>query len=241
VAGSGVGDAIHRASLGYAAELGIDPVSVGDPVIDICPESAQSPEFLAGATRLPLRPVGWNEPGDLPAGVAGRDRSRPLIYLTLGTAMGSVPILREAIAGLAVLDADLLVATGPTVQVDALGDVPANARFHAWVPQAALLPHVDLVVHHGGSGTMLGAFGAGLPQLVLPQGADQFTNADAVLELGVGARLLGGEITAGAVTEHTRRLLTDASVTAAVRRLAAEVADMPSPAEVTAQLPGLAG
>ncbi|HWM06237.1 MAG TPA: hypothetical protein VNP92_28160 [Actinophytocola sp.] len=31
---------------------------------------------------------------------------------------------------------------------------------------------VDLVVHHAGSGTMLGAFGAGLPKLVLPVPAD---------------------------------------------------------------------
>ncbi len=88
---------------------------------------------------------------------------------------------------------------------------------------------------------MLGAFGAGLPQLLLPRGADQFTNSDAVLELGVGDRLLGQEATAGAVTEQARRLLTDPFVKAATERLAAEVASMPSPAEVAAQLPGLAG
>jgi len=104
-----------------------------------------------------------------------------------------------------------------------------------------LLPRLDLVLHHGGSGTMLGAFGAGLPQLLLPRGADQFTNSDAVLELGVGDRLLGQEATAGAVTEQARRLLTDPFVKAATERLAAEVASMPSPAEVAAQLPGLAG
>lgn len=247
VSPSDLGTAIYQRYqrvFAYAAELGVtstDRPSFGDPFIDICPESAQSPEFKRTANRTPLRPVGWNEPGDLPAGVADPDRGRPLIYLTLGTAMGSVAVLREAIAGLAALDADVLVAAGPSVNVAELGDVPANVRLEAWVPQADLLPHLDLVVHHGGSGTTLGAFGAGLPQLLLPQGADQFTNAEVVLELGVGHRLLGAEVTSDAVTEQARRLLTDASVKAAAERLAAEVAAMPSPAEVAAQLPSLVG
>jgi len=238
------GNEIHMTILDYATEIGVEGselASFGDPFIDICPDSAQSPEFLATANRLPLRPVGWNEPGSLPTGVAVRDRSRPLIYLTLGTAMGSVDVLRGAITGLAVLDADVVVSAGPTVEVGALGDVAANIWLEEWVPQADLLPHLDLVVHHGGSGTTLGAFGAGLPQLLLPQGADPFTNSDVVLELGVGDRLLGQEVTADAVTEQARRLLTDPSVKAATGRLAAEVAAMPSPAEVAAQLHGLAG
>jgi UDP:flavonoid glycosyltransferase YjiC (YdhE family) len=239
----GLGEAIRGTVSGFAAEIGVEvgeAPSFGDPVVDICPESAQAPEFMAAARRVPLRPSGWTEQQDLPAGVATRDRRRPLVYLTLGTAMGSAAVLREAIAGLAVLDVDVLVAAGPTVQLAALGGVPGNVRLEEWVPQAALLPHVDLVVHHGGSGTLLGAFGAGLPQLVLPQGADQFTNADVVLELGVGDRILGDELTADAVGERARRLLTDAAVEAAAERLAAEVAAMPAPAEVAAQLPGLA-
>lgn len=226
----------------YAAELGItggDRPSWGNPFVDICPPSVQSPEFVARARRLPLRPVGWSEPGDLPAGVV--DRQRPLVYLTLGTTpMSQAHILTSAITGLAALDADVLVATGPSVDVASLGEVPANVRLEAWVPQSELLPHVDLVVHHGGSGTTMGAFSAGVPQLVLPQGADQFTNAEAVAAAGVGERLLGAAVTAEAVREGARRLLADSAVADAVREVAAEVAAMPSPDEVAAQLPGYA-
>ncbi|MEU4253854.1 glycosyltransferase [Amycolatopsis sp. NPDC026612] len=224
----------------HGAELGIEvgeDLAFGGPFVDICPESVQEPGFLARTRRLPLRPVGWSEPGDLPLGVL--DKRRPLVYLTLGTAMGHAGVLTEAIAGLAGLDVDVLVATGPSLPEDALGEVPANVRLEAWVPQAALLPHVDLVVHHGGSGTTLGAFGAALPQLLLPQGADQFSNADAVLAAGVGDRLLGPEVTADAVASKARHLLTDTSVRDAARTLAAEVAAMPSPADVATQLPAL--
>jgi UDP:flavonoid glycosyltransferase YjiC (YdhE family) len=232
---------IRDAIRAHAAGLGIDvgeDLSFGGPFIDVCPESVQEPGFLARAHRVPLRPVGWSEPGELPAGVL--DKRRPLVYLTLGTAMGHAGVLGAAITGLSGLDVDVLVATGPTVDPAALGEVPSNVRLEAWVPQSALLPHVDLVVHHGGSGTTLGAFGAGLPQLLLPQGADQFTNADAVIAAGVGARLLAADITADAVEEKARHLLTDSAVRDAARVLAAEVAAMPSPADVAAQLPDFA-
>lgn len=232
---------IRDAIRAHGAELGIDvgeDLAFGGPFVDICPESVQEPGFLARATRVPLRPVGWSELGELPAGVL--ERSRPLVYLTLGTAMGHAGVLGAAIAGLSGLDVDVLVATGPTVDPAALGEVPANVRLESWVPQSELLPHVDLVVHHGGSGTTLGAFGAALPQLLLPQGADQFSNADAVQAAGVGSRLLAAEVTAEAVASEARRLLTDTAVADATRALAAEVAAMPSPAEVATQLPSYA-
>ncbi|MFI6301663.1 glycosyltransferase [Amycolatopsis thailandensis] len=237
-------DVINGRLAEFAGEVGFEGVelpSFGDPVVDICPESVQAPDFLAGANRIPLRPVSWAEPGDLPAGVAGRDKSRPLIYLTLGTAFGDEGVLKRAIGGLAGIDADVIVAAGPTVDPAGLGDVPGNVRVESWVPQADLLPHADLVVHHGGSGTTLGAFGTGLPQLVLPQGADQFTNAEAVVAAGVGAQLIGADATKDAIHEQARKLLADDAVLGAARKLADEVAAMPSPAEVAQRLPEFAG
>ncbi|GAA3539684.1 glycosyltransferase [Amycolatopsis ultiminotia] len=225
----------------FAAELGITGdtrLAWGRPYLDICPPSVQEPQFLAGARRVPVRPVGWSEPGDLPSGVLGRDRGRPLVYLTLGTTpMSQAHLLASAVHGLAALEADVLVATGPSVDVAALGDVPSNVRLEAWVPQSELLPHVDLVVHHGGSGTTMSAFSAGVPQLVLPQGADQFTNAEATTAVGAGTQLLGDEVTTEAVRDNARRLLTDSAVADVARKLAEEVAAMPSPQEVAEQLP----
>ncbi|MGW7538008.1 glycosyltransferase [Amycolatopsis sp. NPDC054798] len=241
VSSGGPMDHITEQIAAFATELGLDGDSKlfwGHPFVDICPPSVQAPEFVAGAQRVLLRPVGWSEPGALPSGIEGRDRSRPLAYLTLGTTGASqAHLLTAALQGLASLDVDVLVATGPAVDVDTLGEVPSNVQLEAWVPQSELLPHVDLVVHHGGSGTTLGAFAAGVPQVVLPQGADQFTNADAVVEAGVGAKLIGDELTTDAVRETAGRLLSDSAVADAVRGLAAEVAAMPSPEEVAAQLP----
>ena len=49
---------------------------------------------------------------------------------------------------------------------------------------------VDAVVTHGGAGTTLGALAFGVPLLVLPQGADQYANAERVVAAGAGRQLL---------------------------------------------------
>ena len=173
-----------------------------------------------------------------PSGTADRS-SRPLIYLTLGTAFGTAELLSTAIEGLATLDARVVVAAG-RVRVDELGDLPDNVVVHTWVSQADLLPHVDVVVHHGGSGTTLGALAVGAPQLILPQGADQFANADALCTAGAALRLRPDELNADAVADYIRQLLPHHGHSGhrdAARAIAEEIARMPSPAEVARQLP----
>jgi UDP:flavonoid glycosyltransferase YjiC (YdhE family) len=210
----------------------------GRPHVDICPPSLQDKEFIATQDRIELRPVPYSEPAALPAWV-GRPTSRPLVYLTFGTAFGTPELLATAIEGLATLDARVVVAAG-RVRLDALGDVPDHVTVQSWVAQADLLPHVDVVVHHGGSGTTLGALTVGAPQLLLPQGADQFANADAVSAAGAGLLLAPDELSADAVAERTQVLLPhhgDAGHRDAARSIAEEIARMPSPDRVARRLP----
>ncbi|MGW5719576.1 glycosyltransferase [Amycolatopsis sp. NPDC003865] len=193
----------------------------GGTHLDICPPSLQDAGFLATADRIALRPVAFAEPGDF---------ERPLIYLTLGTAFGTSEVLETAIEGLATLGTPIVVATGGVP----LGPLPEHVTAQAWVPQAAAIARADLVVHHGGSGTTLGALAAGVPQLVLPQGADQFANAEALVAVGAGVRLLPGELTADAVAEQARKAY---SCREAAQAVAAEIAELPSPDEVARELP----
>ncbi|MET7372258.1 glycosyltransferase [Micromonospora arida] len=211
---------------------------VGRPHLDIWPPSLQDKDFLATERRIELRPVAFSTPAPLPERVSRRT-SRPLIYLTLGTAFGTPELLRTAIAGLAALDAEVVVAAG-RVPLEQLGEIPDHVSVHQWVSQAELLPLVDLVVHHGGSGTTLGALAAGVPQLLLPQGADQFANADTLTAAGVALRLLPGEVDGGAIAEQAHRLLPQHGTVEqrdAARAVAEEIAAMPSPAAVARLLP----
>jgi UDP:flavonoid glycosyltransferase YjiC (YdhE family) len=54
------------------------------------------------------------------------------------------------------------------------------------IPHVLVFPHVDAIIHHGGSGTTHSAGRAGKPQLVLPLILDQFYWAYRVRELGIG-------------------------------------------------------
>jgi UDP:flavonoid glycosyltransferase YjiC (YdhE family) len=218
----------------WDGQVPVDPM-LGNACLDVWPPSLRDPVTMALPTRIPLRPVAWNEPGELPA-VARTPRVRPLVYLTLGTvAYGAVEVMRAAIDGLSALPVDVLVAVGPGDPA-ALGAVPATVRVARFVPQAELLPHVDLVVHHGGTGTTLGALAAGRPQLVMPQGADQFVNAELLADQGAGRRLVADEITPAAITEQAQHLLTDADHRDAARAVAAEIGAMPAPDEVVRTL-----
>ncbi|OXM52335.1 glycosyltransferase [Amycolatopsis alba] len=207
---------------------------LGDAGIDVWPDSFRDPELTGLPTVFRLRPVPWNEPGTLPSWLDGRDR--PLVYLTLGTVVfGATGPLRAAIDGLSRLPVDVLVARGPGDPAE-LGEVPPNVHITGFVPQSELLPRADLVVHHGGTGTVLGALSAGLPQLVLPQGADQFVNA-AMLETAVAGRaLLGDRVTADAVEETAALLLEDPRVREVAARARHEIAAMPAPSEVVRRL-----
>jgi UDP:flavonoid glycosyltransferase YjiC (YdhE family) len=209
----------------------------GRPHLDICPPSLQDKDFLATAERIELRPVPYSEPA-LPAWRVERP-SRPLIYLTLGTAFGTPEVLATAIQGLMALDAQVVVATG-RVHPEQLGTVPDNVTVRAWVPQADLLPHVDVVVHHGGSGTTLGALTVGVPQLILPQGADQFANAETLCAAGAALCLLPDELSVDAIAHNVRKLLPChryADHRDAARAIAEEIARMPSPNEIARNLP----
>jgi UDP:flavonoid glycosyltransferase YjiC (YdhE family) len=109
-----------------------------------------------------------------------------------------------------------------------------------YVPHALLLPHCDLVVSQGGAGILLGALAHGVPQLVLPQGADQFANGAAVQRAGLGVTLEGEAVTSSAIADATQRLLTEPAFRTAASALRREIEAMPSAdhvvASVTAQV-----
>lgn len=198
--------------------------------LDICPTSMQTVPLDHIGARQPLRPVQDNGPSSapLPDAVTTED-DRPLVYLTLGTVSNHAPALVTAAAGLARLDARVLIAVGKDGDPELLGSMPGNVTVATWVDQAAVLPHCSVVASHAGSGTFFGALARGLPQLCLPQAADQFRNSAAAVRSGVGLVLAGEEVTADAVHDAVRRLLTEDGFRSAAQGVAAEIAAMPSP------------
>jgi UDP:flavonoid glycosyltransferase YjiC (YdhE family) len=195
-----------------------------------------------GTVTIPIRSVAYNESSaEVPPWLTS-GRTRPRVYLTLGTvAFGAVEVLSRAVAEIAALDVDVLVTVGPEGEPAALGELPDNVYVERFVAQSAVLPLVDLIVHHGGTGTVLSALEVGLPQLLLPQGADQFINAEILTIAGAARALPNDAQQPGAIGEAVQALLGDAPERQAAARLRDEIAAMPSPADVVPALVQLAG
>jgi UDP:flavonoid glycosyltransferase YjiC (YdhE family) len=205
------------------------PLSVG--------QTAGAPDSM-----IPIRSVAYNESSaEVPAWL-NAPRTRPRVYLTLGTvSFGAVEVLSRAISEIAPLDIDILVAVGPEGEPAVLGELPDNVHVERFVAQSAVLPLVDLIVHHGGTGTVLGALERGLPQLLLPQGADQFLNAEILTAAGAVRALRNDAQQDGAIGEAVQLLLGDCPERQAASRLRDEIAAMPAPADVVPVLVELAG
>jgi UDP:flavonoid glycosyltransferase YjiC (YdhE family) len=87
--------------------------------------------------------------------------------------------------------------------------LPPSIRHDSFVPFGWLLPRSAAVVHHGGIGSTSQGLAAGIPQLLMPMGFDQFDNARRIERLGVGAALSASRFRGPAVAAALARLLAD--------------------------------
>ncbi|MFJ3902243.1 nucleotide disphospho-sugar-binding domain-containing protein [Streptomyces sp. NPDC090025] len=186
---------------------------------------------------LRMRYVPYNGGGFVPAELLRRGE-RPRVAVTLGTVLTEMDGVRSIVRlmeAAASVDAEFLLAVGDA-DLGPLGTLPDNVRPLPWVPLAELLTTSDALIHHGGSGTMLTALQAGIPQLLLPQGADHFTNTDALTATGAALTSASDAVD----TALLARLTGDADVREAALRLQAENAALPTPADSVPALESLA-
>ncbi len=230
------------ARLGYnpvREEHGLEPDPSGEMmsrylVLTPFPESLRDPRNAAPPTSRGIRIVDVDRSaravGSMPDWTTAIEGA-PSVYFTLGTVFNHElgDLFGRVMAGLRELPINLLVTVGREIDPATLGPQPAHVRIERFVSQAEILPHVDLVVSHGGSGSVLGALAHGRPMVVLPIGADQPLNAERIRALGVGRSLDAIEATPHEVREAASSVLADATYREAAGRLADEIAALPSP------------
>jgi MGT family glycosyltransferase len=139
------------------------------------------------------------------------------VYLSLGS-LGSadVDLMRRLVATLADSPHRFIVSKGPQHTEFELAD---NMRGAEFVPQVSILPHVDLVITHGGNNTVTECFYFGKPMIVLPLFWDQYDNAQRVDELGFGTRLATYDHDPEELRGAVDRLLSDDALRARLGKI----------------------
>jgi len=168
------------------------------------------------------------EPRPLPDWWPGR--KGPFVYVTLGTAIGNMDqsraLYRVVLDALVDLPIRVLLTIGTDLALEHLGDVPSNVHVERFVPQDEVLPHAAAILHHGGSGTTLGALAAGVPMVVTPMFADQPFNAERVAATGAGLALPTRGATPDDIRRALVRVIEEPSFREAARRCGQEIAKL---------------
>src|SRR4029453_17560211 len=149
--------------------------------------------------------------------------------------------LAQAIDAVRDLRCNVIVTTGPGVDPASFDPVPLHIAIAAqFVPLALIMKRCAAVVSHPGSGTMLGALAEGLPQVCLPMGADQFSNAAQIARTGAGIVVPPDARTPQTIRAAIDQVLADPAYAAGARVLQADIAALPSAADVVNDIAGLA-
>jgi UDP:flavonoid glycosyltransferase YjiC (YdhE family) len=143
--------------------------------------------------------------GEIPVG------SGPLVVVAPSTSQDpECELLRVALDGLADEPVRVLATTNrhrPERPIE----VPDNALLVDWMVYSQAMPAADVVICHGGHGTVVRALAAGKPLLVCPSVGDMGENAARVAWSGTGLSVPRRLLSRRAIRLATRRLLAEPS------------------------------
>jgi UDP:flavonoid glycosyltransferase YjiC (YdhE family) len=224
-------DAVRSHLDGLARRHGVESLpEPADAVVAI-------PPSLVGERRgRPMRYVAARRDGEVPDGLA-RHGDRPVVLVSRSTVADPRPdrMMSRVVGAAAGADVDVVLVR-PDRAV-AHRPLPPNVTTTDWLPFAEVMPKVAGVLHHGGAGTVMTALAAGVPQAVVPGAGDRTLHARLVAARGAGLAVPTPEITAATL----ERLVSDPELARGAREVAAEIAAMPTPAELVEPLVTLAG
>lgn len=217
--------------------LPFDPC--GAATVDPVPAGMQT---IADHHRLPMCYVPFNGPAAPPVGLPPAG-ARPRICVSWGHTIAKVEPERflagRIAAAAADLDADLVLAVS-SAQRALLGPLPDSVHILVDTPLEHALAGCDLLIGHGGAGSILTALRGGVPLLLVPQLPDHAGHSAAVAACGAGVVLGIDEAEPAILQDQIARLVADgAGERAAARTVAAQMREQPPPASVVAELESL--
>ncbi|WP_067682150.1 macrolide family glycosyltransferase [Nocardia miyunensis] len=156
----------------------------------------------------------WDRPAD----------AENVLLISLGSAYTRQPeFYRRCLAAFGNLPGwHVVLQIGKHTDPRELGGIPPNVEVHPWIPQRAILAQADALITHAGMGGCGEGLRAGVPMIAVPQAAEQFINADRLVELGVARRIDTQDATAQNLRSALHDLVTAPEVTRRSAQLSVE-------------------
>lgn len=124
--------------------------------------------------------------------------SKPIVYITIGGGAGSVgnkQFFSTIIEALSNKPIQGIISTSNKFDSINFPNLPNNIQMYNWVPGKLIISKSDLIIFHGGYGTMMESISYGKPSIVIPFHSEQEGNGRRLEQLGCGLveRLSKGE------------------------------------------------
>lgn len=166
------------------------------PELDPLPPDVERTHYVGPLVRSALRQAQGTAQGGarVPDWLAALPCDRPVVYVTVGGGSDSVrglnllPLWKAAFAG---TGWEVVVSTGGR-PVSRRWRQLGNLRVFPWVPGTAMVARADVVLFHGGYGTMMETVRAGVPSVVLPFHTEQEGNGRRLQQSGAARVLAPG-------------------------------------------------
>lgn len=205
-----------------------------DLVLSPFPPSFRDPRFPLPGSAIYARgsePTRAEESSDAVEWFRSGETTQSRIYFTLGTIFNteSGDLFERVIDGLAATGGRVLVTVGPNIDPTSIPNTHSNVRLERFVRQDLILTSTDLVVNHGGSGSVIGALSHGIPVVVLPMGADQELNGQRVEALGVGTVIDPVTSAPEQIAKTALTVLASDVIRDAAARMREEIERLPTP------------
>ena len=151
-----------------------------------------------------------------------------MIYIALGTILkGAKGFFRSCIAAFRDENVTVVLSTGSSFNISALGKLPGNFIVRPHVPQLSVLKQARLFITHGGMNSVSEAMVCGVPMVVIPFTSDQPVNARQVERLNLGKVLPPRSVTAETLKNTAFSVLADKTIRQAVQEMQETVTQSP--------------
>ena len=130
------------------------------------------------------------EPEDkIPPWINELDNKQPVVYITIGGGAGFVgnkQFFSTIVEAFADKPLQIVVSTSKKYDDIRFLNLSKNIKFFTWVPGDLLTSKADLVIFHGGYGTMMECITSGKPTITIPFHSEQEGNGRRLEQLGCG-------------------------------------------------------